>query len=74
MYGRFSVSDLFGRCYWRTNDLRDCFETAQYIYQTFGRDLLVCRDDTTQRTVYLWNGTVSTYVRDGNLNYLEGVR
>ncbi len=64
MSGRYSLTDLLGRCYWRTDDLRDAYATARDIGRAV--DLLVVRDDETGRTVYVKNGRVSVYVtRDG---------
>lgn len=71
MTGRYSVTDLLGRCYWRTDDMRDAYDTA--VSYTAPRDwkpegivsLILVRDELSGRTVYVKNGRVSVYVQNG---------
>lgn len=65
MTGRYSVSDLMGRCYWKTDDMRDAFETA--VSYTMPRDwqpdgivnLIMVRDDVTGNVAYVQLGRVA---------------
>lgn len=60
MHGHYSISDLTGRTYWLTSDLRDAYETAIELGASV--DLLVVTDERNGRTVYVKNGRVSIYV------------
>ena len=54
MNGRYSVTDLMGRCYWRTNDQRDAYETALELGR--GIATLIIVDDKSGRREYVRNG------------------
>lgn len=60
MSGRYSVNDIMGRCYWRTDDMRDAFVEARAVSGL--ADLAIVRDEVTSRTVYMKSGRVSVYV------------
>lgn len=63
MFGHLVISDMMGQIYWRTSDMRDAFHTAKEIATMC--DLLIVRNEETGSTVYLWNGIVSMFVKDG---------
>lgn len=63
MTGRYSVTDLLGRCYWRTDDMADAYQEAKQLGGSI--DLIVVRDELSGRTVYVKSGRVSVYVQNG---------
>lgn len=63
MYGRFTLRDLMGRLWWATDSLEELYSEAKHVAQTV--NLLICADEVTGKTVYVWNGHVSGYVKDG---------
>lgn len=64
MNGHIQIGDIMGRVYWLTDALEDAYAECQYL-AGIGCDLLVVRNLDNGRTVYVKDGQLSMYVKDG---------
>ncbi len=57
MTGHLAITDMLGRCYWRTDSPRDAYEIAVEL----GRDIatLVVTDERTGRRQYVKDGSIA---------------